>query len=69
MATLSLPSTCLVLLLVSQSTFTHFIPETDPETEVIDQFYFPTDQGLEEFRQLILRGLGMTRVPDLSKVR
>lgn len=31
-------------------------------------FYFPTDEGLAEFRQILLRGLGMDRVPDLSKV-
>lgn len=34
----------------------------------IDRFYFPTDEGLREFQQILLRELGLTKVPDLSKV-
>lgn len=34
----------------------------------IDRFYFPTDEGLREFQQILLRELGLSRVPDLSKV-
>lgn len=34
----------------------------------IDRFYFPTEEGLKEFQQILLRELGLTRVPDLSKV-
>lgn len=42
----------------------------EPETEVdIDRFYFPTDEGLREFQQILLRELGLTKVPDLSKVK
>lgn len=41
----------------------------ESETEVdIDRFYFPTDEGLREFQQILLRELGLTKVPDLSKV-
>ncbi len=42
----------------------------DPEAADvdIDRFYFPTDEGLREFQQILLRELGLTKVPDLSKV-
>ena len=33
------------------------------------QFYYPTDEGIKDFQQILLRGLGLSAVPDLSKVR
>ena len=32
------------------------------------QFYYPTEEGIKDFQQILLRGLGLTAVPDLSKV-
>ena len=65
----------LVVAVLLHSGSPHFIPATTTTTTTSgaplpadDEFYFPTDQGLAEFRQIILRGLGMTHVPDLSKV-
>lgn len=45
------------------------VETTSPTDELdIDRFYFPTDEGLREFQQILLRELGLTKVPDLSKV-
>ena len=45
------------------------LSDSDPEpVGVVDRFYFPTDEGLKEFQQILLRELGLTKVPDLSKV-
>ena len=49
----------------------HQLSDVDPEASGvdIDRFYFPTDEGLREFQQILLRELGLTKVPDLSKVK
>lgn len=40
----------------------------DEHSEEVDKFYFPSDEALREFQQILLRELGLSRVPDVTKV-
>lgn len=43
--------------------------QEDSEDEVgVDRFFFPTDEALREFQQILVRELGLSRIPDVSKV-
>jgi len=41
----------------------------EEESTSSSPFYLPTDEALRQFQQIVLRGLGLTKVPDLSKVQ
>lgn len=42
--------------------------EQDEQDVGIDKFYFPSDEALLEFQQILVRELGLSRIPDVSKV-
>ena len=41
----------------------------EEESSSSSPFYLPTDEALRQFQQIVLRGLGLTKLPDLSKVQ
>ena len=59
---------CYLLVLASGFRLAEQHPQLQVLPQLQQQFYYPTDEGIKEFQQILLKGLGLSAVPDLSQV-